>query len=112
MRIGNVEQISGQPVAMEGASGVHMRVVIGPDQGAPNFVMRVFDVAPGGHSPYHTHDFEHEVFVLGGRGIHVEEGREEPLAPGDVVYVSPGVIHQFRAAGDMGLRFICVVPRS
>jgi len=111
MKIGNVEQISEQIVEMEGARGVRMRIVIGPEQSAPNFVMRVFDVAPGGHSPYHTHDFEHEVFVVAGRGTHVEEGREEALAPGDVVYVAPGVIHQFRAAGSEGLRFICVVPR-
>jgi len=112
MRIGNVEDIPAQGVEMEGARGVRMRVVVGPDQGAPNFVMRVFDLAPGGHSPYHTHDFEHEVFVVGGRGTHVEEGAEQPLGPGDVVYVAPGVIHQFRAAAAEGLRFICVVPRT
>jgi len=112
MKIGHVEQIPAQGVEMEGARGVRMRVVIGPDQEAPNFVMRVFDVAPGGHTPYHTHDFEHEVFVVAGGGTHVEEGKEQSLAAGDVVYVAPGVIHQFRAAGDESLRFICVVPRG
>ncbi|MBE0617503.1 MAG: cupin domain-containing protein [Proteobacteria bacterium] len=112
MKIGHVEQIPDQAVAVEGAQGVRMRVVVGPDQGAPNFVMRVFDLSPGGHSPHHTHDFEHEVFVLAGRGVHEEEGRIELLAAGDVVYVAPGVLHQFRAAADQGLRFICVVPRT
>ncbi len=112
MKIGHVEQIPDQAVAVEGAQGVRMRVVIGPDQAAPNFVMRVFDVAPGGHSPHHAHDFEHEVFVLAGRGVHLEEGRTEPLAAGDVVYVAPGVRHQFRAAEGEGLRFICVVPKT
>ena len=29
------------------AEGIQKRVVIGPKEGAPNFVMRVFDVAPG-----------------------------------------------------------------
>jgi len=112
MKVGNVEEIPGQTMEMEGARGVSMRIVIGPNQGAPNFVMRVFDVEPGGHSPYHTHDFEHEVFVVAGSGTHVEEGREQTLAPGDVVYVAPGVIHQFRAGGDEALRFICVVPKG
>jgi quercetin dioxygenase-like cupin family protein len=112
MRIGNVEEIRQQAVEMEGARSVRMRVVVGPEQGAPNFVMRVFDVGPGGHSPYHSHDFEHEVFVVAGRGTHVEEGREEAVAPGDVVYVAPRVIHQFRAARDESLRFICVVPKG
>lgn len=112
MKIGHVEEIPDQVVEVEGARGVRMRVVIGPNQGAPNFVMRVFDVEPGGHSPYHAHDFEHEVFVVAGRGTHVEEDREQSLAPGDVVYAAPGVVHQFRAAGDEALRFICVVPKG
>ncbi len=97
---------------MEGAQGVRMRIVIGEDQGAPHFVMRVFDVDPGGHTPYHTHDFEHEVFVLEGRGTLLEEGRSTPLGPGDVVYVAPGALHRFLASDEQGLRFICVVPRS
>ncbi len=112
MRVGHVDEIEAREVQMDGARGVTMRVVIGEAQGAPNFVMRVFDVAPGGHSPHHTHDFEHEVFVLAGRGEFLEEGSREPLSPGDVVFVRPGVLHQFRAAPDEGLRFICVVPRG
>jgi len=112
VKIGHVDQIPDQAVTMEGARGVRMRVVIGPDQGASNFVMRVFDVAAGGHSPHHDHDFEHEVLVLAGRGVHLEEGRSEALAAGDVVYVAPGVRHQFRAAEDEALRFLCVVPRA
>lgn len=111
MKVGHVEQLPDHEVEAEGARGVRMRVAVGPDQGAPNFVMRVFEVAAGGHSPHHAHDFEHEVFVLSGRGVHEEEGGIEPLGPGDVVYVAPGVIHQFRAAEDEGLRFLCVVPR-
>ena len=111
MKIGHVDELPVEAVEQTGAEGVRMRVVIGPDQGAPNFVMRVFDVEPGGHSPHHAHDFEHEVLVLAGRGTHVEEGREAVLGAGDVVYVRPGVLHQFRAAADEGLRFLCVVPR-
>ncbi len=111
MRVAHVDGIESRPVEMEGASGVRIRVAIGEGQGAPNFVMRVFDVEAGGHTPHHAHDFEHEVFVLGGRGSHVEEGKVERLESGDVVYVAPGVEHQFRAAEDAPLRFICVVPR-
>ncbi|WP_025321740.1 cupin domain-containing protein [Deferrisoma camini] len=112
MKVGNLEEIEATPVRMEGAQGVRMRIVIGEGQGAPNFVMRVFDVDPGGHTPYHTHDFEHEVFVLEGHGTLLEEGRSTPLGPGDVVYVPPGALHRFLASDEQGLRFICVVPRS
>jgi quercetin dioxygenase-like cupin family protein len=112
MRVGHVDRIPARPVEMEGAKGVRMRVVVGEEQGAPNFVMRVFDVEPGGHTPYHSHDFEHEVFVLAGSGRHQEEGRQTSLRTGDVVFVAPGVLHQFAAAEEEGLRFICVVPKG
>ena len=52
----------------EGAKGVKIRWLIGEQDGAPNFAMRHFEVAPGGHTPHHSHDWEHEVFVLSGRG--------------------------------------------
>ena len=77
----------------------------------PNFVMRVFTVKPGGHTPRHTHPFEHEVFVLSGRGRAV--GNETlPMSPGDALYVPPNDPHCFENAGDDDLRIICVVPKS
>ena len=112
MNLGLIDAIPATAVTAEGALGVRMRIAVGEPQGAPNFVMRVFDVEPGGHSPYHSHDFEHEVFVLAGKGTLVEECGESPLAPGVVAFVPGGTLHQFRAAAEEGLRFICVVPRS
>ena len=112
MNIGPVDDIPATVVEMEGAVGVRMRIAVGEPQGAPNFVMRVFDVEPGGHTPHHGHDFEHEVFVLAGRGTLVEESGGSLLAPGVVAYVPAGAVHQFRADATEGLRFICVVPRG
>jgi quercetin dioxygenase-like cupin family protein len=41
--------------------------------GAPNFVMRLFEIDPDGYSPFHTHAWEHEVFVLEGEGTVLTE---------------------------------------
>jgi len=49
--------------------GVFKREVITADDGAPNFCMRVFDVEPGSSTPSHAHDWEHEVFILAGKGV-------------------------------------------
>ena len=54
------------------------RVLIGPKEGAPNFAMRIIDMPPG-TSTYHTHDWEHEVFILSGHGSLVSENGETPL---------------------------------
>lgn len=55
-------------VEMDGAEGVKIRVIISKEDGAPNCVMRRFTIEPGGHTPYHTHNWEHEIYVLSGEG--------------------------------------------
>ena len=62
----------------EPAKGIAARVVIGKSDGANNFCMRVFEIAPGGHTPKHSHAWEHEMFIHAGAG---EVYRQWPLAP-------------------------------
>ena len=97
-------------VDMPGATLVKMRMLVGPEDGAPNFHMRHFEVAPGGHTPHHQHDYEHEILVLRGRGVAVSEQGERPIGPGDVIYVAPNEVHQFRNTADEPLEFICLIP--
>ena len=105
-------EIEAVDVDMEGAKNVKMRMAVGADDGAPNFIMRIFEVGPGGHTPHHTHEFEHENYVMDGEGILVkDDGTEEPLRPGDIAFVAPNVKHQYRNAGDKVFRFICSVPK-
>ena len=56
------------------AKGVTGRVVIGSADGAVNFAMRIFELAPGGHTPLHAHEWEHEIFVHAGRGAAYRAG--------------------------------------
>lgn len=92
--------------------GVTMRVVIGPEEGAPFFNMRVFEVQPGHASPYHSHWWEHEVFVLSGQGMVKTEEGELPIGHGRTVFVPGGEMHQFQNTGDDLLRFLCLVPQE
>jgi quercetin dioxygenase-like cupin family protein len=112
MKVVHFEEIPLQEVTMEGAQGCKMRHLIGEPDGAPNFTMRQFEVAPGGHTPHHQHHYEHEVFVLSGRGIVIQNGREFPIGPGSVVFVPGGVPHQFRNTGPEPLRFLCLIPNA
>ncbi len=97
-------------VQMEGAVGVKMRMLIGPEDNAKNFHMRQFEVAPGGHTPHHAHDFEHEVLVLDGVGTVKSADGDRPCQPGDVLYVPPNEKHQFVNDGPKKLAFICLIP--
>ena len=99
-------------VELEGAQGVTVRWLLTDAQGARNFHMRRFTVAPGGCTPRHAHGFEHEVYVLEGKGELWDgpAGQWRPLKPGDVVLAPADEEHQFRAADDEGLVFLCLIP--
>jgi len=111
-RIANITTEPDEPIDMPGASGVRMVMLIGREHGAPNFSMRRFTIEPGGHSPKHSHDYEHEVVILDGKGTALLAGEERAIHAGDVLFVPPDEEHQFRAAADEPLRFICLVPAS
>jgi len=112
MLIRNVESTPRKPVAMDGVKGVQMAVMVGRSDGAPNFALRHFVVEPGGHSPRHSHDYEHEVYIVEGAGTVLLEGKEHPIGKGDVVYVPAEEENQFKADPKAGLRFLCLVPVS
>lgn len=112
MKVTHYEQVKSEPVEMEGADGCSVRWLIGDADGAPNFAMRQFEVAPGGHTPRHTHPYEHEVFVLEGEGVVYEGDTEHPLRTGDVVYVKPDEVHQFRNTSDAPIKFLCLIPNA
>jgi quercetin dioxygenase-like cupin family protein len=98
--------------AEQAMEGVTMRVVIGPDEGAPFFNMRVFEVQPGHSTPHHSHWWEHEIFVLSGQGVIKAEGGEQAVGHGSTAFVPGGEMHQLQNTGDEVLRFICLVPQE
>lgn len=99
-----------QALEIENVPGVTVRWVIGQDDDAPNFAMRVFEVEPGHATPYHNHAWEHEVFVLAGQGIVRGADAERAIRGGSIVFVRGMEMHQFANTGESVLQFICVIP--
>ncbi len=112
MKVNHYEQVAQQSVEMEGSQGCQVRWLVGEPDGAPNFAMRQFEVAPGGFTPRHSHPYEHEVFVLEGVGEVYEGDVAHEIKAGDVVFVRPNEIHQFRNGGTVPLKFLCLIPNS
>lgn len=111
MLIKRIDEVPAVPVEMDGAKDVSVRVLFGPDDAAPTFAMRVFDLDASGHTPYHSHPFEHEVIVLNGEIIAVTETAETLLTQGDVVMMMPDETHQFRNASNTDkAQMVCLVP--
>ncbi|MFA5111581.1 MAG: cupin domain-containing protein [Desulfobaccales bacterium] len=103
-------QVKATPFDSETAKGVAARVVIGKSDGAPNFCMRVFEISPGGHTPLHSHDWEHEMFIHAGAGQVYVEGQWRAMAAGNVVFIPANEEHQMKNTGEALLVVVCLVP--
>ena len=86
--------------------------VLGPDDGVPNYVMLYAEHEPGGSSPFHTHPWEHEAFIIEGSGTLTCDGEIYPIRKGDAVLVPPGSEHQFTNTGSEVLIRVTVNPLS
>ena len=98
------------PVKEEGSQGVRIKWLLDKSVGTPTFMMRHFTLEPRGHTPYHKHEWEHEVYILDGEGAVKHEDTEYPVGPGDAIYVPPNQMHQFRSTASAPLTFLCLVP--
>ena len=112
MKVQSSKSVELQQVTMEGSSGCQVRWLLSSTDGAPNFAMRQFEVAPGGYTPKHYHPYEHEVYVIEGEGEAYEGDTPHPIRAGDVVLVKPDDLHQFKNTGDKALKFLCLIPNS
>lgn len=80
-----------------------------PDQASE---LRYFEVAPGGHSTLERHAHTHAVLILRGRGTVRLGETVQPIGERDLVTVEPMTWHQFHAAPDCALGFLCLVSRE
>ena len=108
--VGSKDEVPLVAVSGEGIAGVGKRVLVSPAEGWDGWVMRLFEVGPGGHTPRHSHPWPHINFVASGTGsLHVA-GEDHALRAGSYAYVPADAEHQFSAAADEPLSFVCIVP--
>lgn len=112
MKVVPHNKVDQKTVEMPGAEGCQVRQLISEKDGAKNFSMRQFEVEVGGFTPRHSHPYEHEIFVISGSGVAIDGDDERRITVGDVIYVAPGDIHQFKNTGDGPLSFLCLIPNS
>jgi quercetin dioxygenase-like cupin family protein len=101
----------GVPVLSYGPErpGVTVQRFISRRDKSNNLELRYFELEPGRTSNFESHNYEHAVLVLRGRGT-VRLGEQlHPIKFGDVIFVSADEIHQFLAADDEPLGFMCAV---
>ena len=93
-----------------GSRKLKVRWLITKETGAKNFAMRLFEMDAGGNSPLHTHNWEHEVFILEGEGVVVGGKEEKKFKAGDAIFIPPNEKHQLRSSGEKPVKFLCLIP--
>lgn len=110
MKIKIEQEIPETFVEEEGVQDVTKRILIGPEDGSLNIIMRYFKVLPGGNTPFHSHGFEHIVRVEKGKGLVVDaSGQEFSISPGHSVFVAGGEKHQFKNPNEEPFEFLCTI---
>lgn len=110
MKIAHYTEIEESQVQNTNVAAVSKRILISAKDNAPNFTMRLFHVEPGGFTYHHSHDFEHETFVIEGEGQVITADGSKSIKTGYVIFVEPGELHQFKNTGNTRLSFLCLVP--
>lgn len=110
MKIIHMREAPAQSFDSGPAKGVTGRVLIGKNDGAFNFCMRVFELGPEGHTPLHSHDWEHEIFFHSGSGEVFHKGEWTPVSQGNAVFIPQNEEHQIKNTSPEPLTFICLIP--
>ena len=88
-----------------------VQVLLGPDDGTPNFAMRRFIMGAGGGMPRHRNAVEHEQYVLTGRARIAIGDDVHEVSGGDALYIPAGVPHSYEVL-EAPFEFLCMVPND
>ena len=108
--IGNIDELREKLIETKEAKGASIKVLVGPEEGWKNHVMRELSVKAGGFTPKHAHPWPHINYILAGEGSLMIDGVETLVKAGSFAYVPANKLHQFKNQGDELFRFICIVP--
>ncbi|MHA1647864.1 MAG: cupin domain-containing protein [Promethearchaeota archaeon] len=105
-------KITKKPVTQFGSEKTAIQVFISEEE-APNFIMRRFEIQPGGNIGVHNHPWEHEMFVLEGKMQLIDEkGDKEEVHAGEFIFMPPNESHGYENTSDQPVSFICVIPKN
>lgn len=110
MIIKKIDEIESQKVDMAGVKDVNLKMLIGPNDGSINIAMRKFEVLPGGHTPKHSHNYEHVVKVEKNKGLFLDKnGTTHEIKEGDCMLVPASDEHQFQNPYNEPFEFLCII---
>ncbi len=110
MFVKDFEEIEKKQISGDGIKNVLKQVPIGAKEGWQDHTLRVFTIQPDGHTPRHSHNWEHVNYVISGEGTLEVDGKFLTLSKGAFAVVPPNALHQYSNKGKEDFVMICIVP--
>ena len=108
----NIDEIPEKSINRQYMKDVSARYLIVEEFGAPNFEMRYFELCNGANTPQHRHQYEHEVFIVRGKGKLILKDKEVSLRTNDAILIDINEKHAFAQEGEEPFGFICLVQNG
>jgi len=106
-----ISEIVQEEVREDFVKGTKIQWLVTKKDGAPTFAMRRFVVAPGGEINLHQHPWEHEVYIISGKGVVLGEKEDIPVEKDSFAYVPPNEKHGFKNTSKTeNFVFLCMIP--
>ena len=110
-KVGYWRKVKAKPVRKEMGSNTKVRWLISEEDGAGKYVMRLFEMKPGGHINLHKHPWEHEIFVIDGEGEILIGNEVYRVSKGNFIFIPPNIVHAYRnTSKTKTFRFLCIIP--
>lgn len=106
----DADDVRREPV--ENAPALDRAVLIDESDGAPQFALRRFTLAPDGEVPRHTNEVEHVQYALNGGYVVGAEDEEHRVEAGAAMLIPAGTVHWYRNPADEPASFLCAVPHG
>jgi quercetin dioxygenase-like cupin family protein len=79
---------------------------------ATHFMLRRFEIGAHGHIGLHQHPEEHQIFILTGPIVLIDEKNVEIVVDtGEFVYCPPNEPHAYRNPNSFPVAFLCGIPK-
>jgi quercetin dioxygenase-like cupin family protein len=113
MKIIKLSDVPTSEINMAGVKNLIKQIPIGCMDGSPNFSFRVFTIGKDGHTPFHSHPYEHINYIISGRGV-IKKGEHEevPIEKGYFSLILADEMHQYINKSNEPLVVICAVPKE
>ena len=110
--IGHENTVKAKQITAIDALNAELKVLVSPEEGWDDHVLRRIEVSMQGYTPKHSHPWYHVNYIISGEGELMISDKITKIMKGNYAFIPANTLHQFRNVGNEPLVFLCIVPKE